>query len=152
MNMNTYSSRSIPLKAMMAYLHTLILLILMKVVRNSITRPISEIQFLTFQAVLHKNFLKWSNRKAESKKMHSWRITVAGVGSESIFRDQQPTGTAPNCDAKQDYLWTRKLVMGKCLQKRASVWISTYALGCKYTEMESKQSHHWKLFSRQPLG
>lgn len=39
-----------------------------------------------------------------------------GVGSESVFRDQQPTWAAPNCD-KQDYLWTRKPLTGKYLQR-----------------------------------
>lgn len=42
---------STPVRVTMACLHTLIFLILMEVVRNSVTCPISENQFLTFQAV-----------------------------------------------------------------------------------------------------
>lgn len=41
---------------------------------------------------------------------------------------------------------------GSIYRDGASVWIPTYALGCKHTEMESKQSHQWKIFSRQLLG
>lgn len=77
MNMNTCSSTSTPLKAMMACLHTLIFLISMKVVRNKNTRLISEHQFLTFWAVSYIK-LFWSEAcKAESKKMHMWHITMA---------------------------------------------------------------------------
>lgn len=41
---------------------------------------------------------------------------------------------------------------GSIYRDGASVWIPTYALGCKHTGMESKQSHQWKIFSGQLLG
>lgn len=70
-----------------------------------------------------------------------------GAGNESIFTDQQPTRAAPNCDEKQDYPWTRKPVMGKYLERWSICMDSNTCFG-----WQSKQSHQWKIFSRQLLG
>lgn len=147
MNMNTCSSISTPLKAMMACLHTLIFLILMKVVRNSNTCLISENQFLTFQAVSHIKIFWSEARKAESKRCTCGRSPWHRAGSESTFRDQQPTGAALNCDKKQDYPWTRKPVTGKHLERWSICMDSNICFG-----LQGKLSHQWKIFSRQPLG
>lgn len=54
-----------------------------------------------------------------------------GVGSESVFRDQQPTWAAPNCDKKQDNLWTRTPVTGKYLQRCSICMDSNICSGLK---------------------
>lgn len=82
MNMNTYSSLSTPLKAMMACLQTLIFLILMKMVRNSIPPLISENQLLTFQALSYIKIFSSEAITRQNEKRRPFYISHVAGGSK----------------------------------------------------------------------
>ena len=112
----------------------------------------------------HSIFLKWSKQKAKTNKQTNkqkpkqkqnqniFGISLwHGVGTGNIFRVQQPIGTAPNCDRKQDYPSTRKLVVGKSLQWYSIPMDSNVFLGCQQTDRKQIRQllglHQWKTFS-----
>lgn len=143
---NTYSSITPPAKAMMACLNTLIFLTLMKVARNSVTPPDLWKPISNFPGCkLHKILLKWSNHKAESKKMHMWHITLAGQ--------------SPAANWNSSKLWRKaRLSLNRKTSHGEVSTEAQHSYGFQHTfwvasiELESKQLNRWKIFSRQLLG
>ena len=80
-----------------------------------------------------------------------WGMLFLAYLFPSPFRVQQPIGTAPNCDRKQDYPSTRKLVVGKSLQWYSIPMDSNVFLGCRQTDRKQIRQllglHQWKTFS-----